>query len=333
MRTQTDAKIVVIGGGTGSFSLLSGLKYYTKNLTALVNMADSGGSTGQLRDQLGVLPPGDARQCLVALSQSPKVRDLFNYRFEAGDLQGHSFGNLFLTALEKMTGSFADAVETAAEVLDVRGSVVPATLDNVHLVMTWPDEQVVLDGEATIDTVCFNHDPRQAQLTLKPHARANPAAVQAIEEADMVVLAPGDLYTSLGPALVAEGLAEALEQTNAKVVYVCNLVAKKGHTEGFCVADYASEIERFIGRPVIDTVLYNTHWMQKSPGSQMNEPWVEIDPPSLAQRHYQTIGGDFLAADVPGEINAADPLAAHRNFIRHDGDKVAKQLMELMRGD
>ena len=133
--TTNGPKIVVIGGGTGSFTLLSGLKHYAKDVTALVNMADDGGSTGLLRDELGVLPPGDVRQCLVALSNSPKVRELFSYRFDNGSLKGHAFGNLFLTALEKMTGSFAEAIDVADEVLNVRGRVIPVTLDNVHLIM------------------------------------------------------------------------------------------------------------------------------------------------------------------------------------------------------
>src|SRR5688572_12810547 len=252
-------KIVVIGGGTGSFTLLSGLKHYTNRLTALVNMVDDGGSTGQLRDELGVLPPGDVRQCLVALSESPKVRELFNYRFEEGSLAGHAFGNLFITALEKLTGNFAEAVDTAAEVLRVQGQVVPATLDNVRLTMTWPDQRVVLSGERVIDVDHFVHDPRKATLSLTPMPQANPAAIAAIREADLVVIAPGDLYTSIGPILVADGFGEALKTTAAKVVYVCNLVTKQGQTEGFTVVDHAQEIERFVGAPVLDVVLFSGH--------------------------------------------------------------------------
>jgi uncharacterized cofD-like protein len=149
------AKIVVIGGGTGSFTLLSGLKNYASDITAIVNMADDGGSTGQLRDELGVLPPGDVRQCLVALSDSPRVRELFNYRFEEGSLEGHAFGNLFLTALEKMTGSFAEAVDVADEVLNVSGKVIPVTLDNVHLILKRRNENDVI-GEFKIGNMKFN---------------------------------------------------------------------------------------------------------------------------------------------------------------------------------
>jgi len=187
---KSDLRVVTIGGGTGSFTLLSVLKEYFNDLTAIVTMSDNGGSTGQLRDELGVLPPGDTRQCLVALSESPKVRDLFNYRFDEGSLAGHSFGNLFLTALEKMTGSFAEAVETASEVLNVQGQVIPATLDNVQLNLAWPDHNVVLEGEEVIDVEALPYDPRQAILSLEPAAQANPAALAAIATADLVVIAP-----------------------------------------------------------------------------------------------------------------------------------------------
>ena len=251
-------KVVTIGGGTGSFTLLSVFKEYFDNLSAIVNMSDSGGSTGQLRDEYGVLPPGDVRQCLVALSESPKVRELFSYRFDEGSFGGHSFGNLFLTVLEKMTGSFVEAIETAGEILDVRGQVIPATLDNVQLQMAWPDKKLVLDGEKVIDVEIFENDPRQAILSLSPAAHANPAALDAIRQADLVVLAPGDLYTSLGPILVADGFKQALSETSATIVYVCNLVTKQGQTGGFDVADHVAELERFIDASVINAVLYNT---------------------------------------------------------------------------
>lgn len=324
-------KVVTIGGGTGSFTLLSAFKHYFADLSAIVNMADSGGSTGKLRDELGVLPPGDVRQCLVALSESPKVRELFNYRFEEGSLGGHSFGNLFLTALEKLTGNFAEAVETASEVLNVRGRVLPATLDNVQLKMTWPDKQLVLDGEKLIDVEVFQHDPRQATLSLTPAAKANPAALGAIAQADLVILAPGDLYTSLGPILVADGFKRALETTNATIIYVCNLVTKPGQTDGFTVADHVAELERFIGGPVIDVVLYNT---AKPPAgllekyAKAGEYWVELNETRLSDQHYRAIPGSYVSPAAP-EQNVADALAAHRSFIRHDAEAVAKKLLTL----
>jgi uncharacterized cofD-like protein len=176
------AKIVVIGGGTGSFTLLNGLKNYTSHLTAIVNMADDGGSTGVLRDELGALPPGDVRQCLVALSESPRVRELFNYRFSEGTFEGHAFGNIFLSALEKMTGSFAEAVDVADEVLNVRGRVVPVTLNNVHLIMKKRNGKKVI-GEYQIGNMKFDLDENRPELELSPPAVINPEASAAIADA------------------------------------------------------------------------------------------------------------------------------------------------------
>ena len=241
---RTELKIAVIGGGTGSFTLLSALKDHTSQIAALVNMADDGGSTGQLRDELGALPPGDVRQCLVALSDSPKVRDLFNYRFEEGTLQGHAFGNLFLTALEKMTGSFAEGVDLASEVLNIKGIVEPITLSNVHLAMK-DEKGETVHGEFAIADRDFKSS--RPEMWLEPLAEPNPRAIKAIETADIVVIAPGNLYGSLAPALIVPGIGEALERSSAFKVYVCNLVTKPGQTDGFKVSDFADEIERFAG--------------------------------------------------------------------------------------
>ena len=327
-RTQT--KIAVIGGGTGSFTLLSALKDHTSQLAAIVNMADDGGSTGVLRDELGALPPGDIRQCLVALSDSPKIRDLFNYRFSEGTFEGHAFGNLLLTALEKVTGSFTEAVETASEILRVNGLVIPATLDNVRLRMEWSDASLVLDGERIIDADYFKHDPRRASLTLLPRASANETAVAAIEQADIVVIAPGDLYTSLGPLLVIDGIAEALRRTDATVVYVSNLVTKDGQTQGFSVADHASEIERFIGAEVLDCVLYN----HQEPSESLKQRYkkenaflAEIKPEELRSAHYQAIGGNFLGEMA--EVHDGDTLPVTRSLIRHDAFAIAAAIMAL----
>lgn len=323
-------KIVVIGGGTGSFTLLSELKNYTQNITALVNMADDGGSTGMLRDELGVLPPGDVRQCLVALSSSKKARDLFNYRLDEGSMKGHAFGNLFMAALEKMTGSFAEAVETASEVLNVKGKVYPITLDNVQLVMELNNGKKI-EGEFEIAHTSFGKQSHP-KISLNPTAHINPKAKEAIEDADLVVIAPGNIYGSLAPALVVEGMKEALSETDAKIVYVCNLVTKPGQTDGFTVSDYASEIERFAGIK-LDYVLYNNHRPNKEliekyahDGEYLVE-WDEID---LEMKHYRAAGKKFIANGTWTNANqSSDPLAAQRSLIRHDADKVARELMRI----
>lgn len=326
----TERKITVIGGGTGSFTLLSALKNHTSQIAALVNMADDGGSTGVLRDELGALPPGDVRQCLVALSNSPKVRDLFNYRFEEGTFQGHSFGNILLSALEKVTGNFSEAVETASQILRVNGTVIPATLDNVRLKLEWPEASVELHGERVIDSEYFKHDPRRAKLSLIPSATANSMAVKAIKDADLIVIAPGDLYTSLGPLLVIDGIGEALRESSATKIYVSNLVTKKGQTESFTVADHADEIERFAGGPFLDFVLYN----QQQPDKRLAERYreedaylVDLDHDTLSQKHYLAVGGSFLGLIAEREM--ADTLPVTRSYIRHDTGSVANAIIEL----
>lgn len=323
-------RIVVIGGGTGSFTLLSGLKRYGGNITAIVNMVDDGGSTGQLRDELGVLPPGDVRQCLVALSQSPKVRDLFNYRFSEGSFEGHAFGNIFLTALEKMTGSFAEAIDIADEVLNVRGTVVPVTLDNVRLRMRQRSGEDII-GEWQIGTMAFKIGEQRPLLELSPQATLNAAARRAIERADIVVIAPGNLYGSIAPALLVDGMQQALTSTNAKIVYVCNLVTKPGQTDDFYVHDFADEIERFIGAPVLDYVIYNTEQPEKALLEKYQrdaEYGVRYDKQVLKERNYVAKGYKLLAKDIP-EFATADKIAGQRSFIRHNPDAVARQIMRI----
>ena len=322
------ANIVVIGGGTGSFTLLQGLKSYTGNITALVNMADDGGSTGQLRDELGVLPPGDVRQCLVALSAAPQVRDLFNYRFEEGSLKGHAFGNLFLTALEKMSGNFAEAVELASSVLKITGQVEPITLSNVKLCAEGADGKSII-GECNIGNAELKLRPK---IWLEPEANANPAAVRAIMNADMVVIAPGNLYGSLAPALVIDGVQRALKRTKAKCVYVANLVTKPGPTDGFTVKDFADEIERLGGSSFLDYVVFNND----TPTKELMERYaydgeyaVAFDIDELKKQHYQFRAVPILAKTAWDGAQSSDPLAASRSFIRHDSDAVARQLMRI----
>ena len=333
MRDQqlNDLKVVVIGGGTGSIVVLSGLKQYVQNITALVSMADDGGSTGQLRDELGVLPPGDVRQCLVALSDSPKLRDLFTYRFDDGALKGHAFGNLFLTALEKMSGSFVDAVEEASELLAITGRVEPITLDETRMTIT-THEGKVLKGQFSSAHADFEGSQRP-DVTLDTPAHINPAAKKAIHEADLIVIAPGGLYTSLAPALIVEGVQEALRETNAKFVYVANLVTKPGQTDGFTVSDYASEIERFAGRQ-LNYVIYNDTPPSKyllDRHAHDGEYPVVADEQQLKKAHYHVHGSDLVAKRMWHNSSESDPISEVRTFIRHDPDNLAKVILNLVK--
>ena len=329
---QAGPKIVVIGGGTGSFTLLTQLKYYARDITALVNMADDGGSSGQLRDEYGVLPAGDVRQCLVALANAPRVRDLFTFRFQDGPLEGHAFGNLFLTALEKMTGDFREGVKLASEILVITGSVEPITTNDVTLCME------TADGTITKSEILIGHadfGSSRPKLWLEPVATLSPQSRSAILAADMVVIAPGNLYGSLAPALVVPGLLAALQESTAKKVYVCNLVTKPGQTEGFTVHDYASEIERLTGGQFLDYVIYNT----KRPDDEVLEAYaregerpVELGEPRFATSYF--VVGAQLVAGQSNELRGTQPaggdaLAHTRTLIRHDSQKIARQLMRI----
>lgn len=295
-------------------------------------MADDGGSTGMLRDDMGVLPPGDVRKCLVALSDtSEELRELFNYRYDEGALKGHSFGNLFLSTVEKMTNNFADAVRIAGDVLHIHGKVIPITLSNVRLVVSWEDGTAV-KGEGRIDLMSFAASKGRPNLHLEPAAVLNSDARQAIEQADMIVIAPGDIYTSLGPLLIVPGVAEALERTKATVVYISNLVSKPGQTDGLSVAGHAAEIERFAGGRLLDYVLYNT----ASPPAYLTEKYVQqgellvpVVETEFTGAHYKAMGMPLIASEAP-EVQEGDALAHHRSFIRHDPDLLARAVLAIV---
>ncbi|MCL2444593.1 YvcK family protein [Candidatus Saccharibacteria bacterium] len=327
MLERSDARVVVIGGGTGSFTVLSGLKNHFTEITAIVSMADDGSSTGQLRDELGVLPPGDVRQCLVALSRSPRVRDLFGHRFSNGHLKGHTFGNLFLAALEDMTGDFRGGVALASEVLDIVGYVEPITLDQITVVAD--DGDSITRGEDNIENTKLANRPK---LWLEPIPLANPAALTAIEDADLIIISPGSLYESLGATLIVPGVADALKSSTAKSVYVCNLMNKPGHTDGFHVHDYASELERLAGVKFLDYVLYNSHppidSLIKHYAADGELP-VLSDTDALVSAHYRSIGVDLLSASIH-ETSPNDPKASHRTLIRHDPERLARQILKLL---
>lgn len=339
MQQKSKRKLVVIGGGTGSFALLSGLKHYFSDITSLVNMVDDGGSTGVLRDELGVLPPGDVRQCLVALSDAPEtMRALFNYRFPEGTFAGHSFGNLFLSAMERMTDDFDEAVAMASEVLKLSGRVLPITTDNCRLYMKIGER--VVAGESAVAEAVIDDSTQRPTLWIEPPARLSESAREAIASADMIVIAPGNLYCALVPSLLVDGVSGALQRSPAQLAYVANLVNKPQHTAGFSVVDYVDELERYIGGPRIDMVLYNTD----EPSPDLLERYaldgeypVAADEAALKQQHYQAIGGEFMKKDdiVVDEGESSDGakqgVRLKRSYIRHDGTAIAEKIQKIRR--
>ena len=315
-------KIVVIGGGTGNFAVLRGLKNYQVDISAIVSMADDGGSTGILRDELGVLPPGDVRQCLVALSNSSRLmRSLMNYRFENGGLGGHSFGNLLLSALEKVTGSFEKAVEEAGKILYIRGKVIPVTTHQVRLKMLL-NSRKILEGEQEI-YLSQEIDQGYKTIYLEPYPKVNPRVIEEIDNADLVVIGPGGLHTSLIPNLLVEGVSHAICNSAAKKVFVLNLMNRKGQTTGFKTSHYMNELIRFLGQDVFDHILINV----QRPSKEL------IDVYATEGESVENDLDDerIIFADMLGplaETSKRDLLK--RNLIRHDSNKLAQELMKIV---
>ncbi len=319
-------KLVVIGGGTGSFAVLQSLKSLTPDISAVVNMCDDGGSTGLLRDELGVLPPGDARQCLVALSEAPEMRELFNYRFAKGGLAGHSLGNIIISGLELQQGSFEQAIETASRILRIRGQVLPAALGEHKLAMCDGDEEIL--GQYACEIHAIEH--ADARIRLVPASPINPKANEAIRQADMVVIAPGAFYTSILPIFSVDGIAEALAASRARVIFMANLVNKAIQTKGWHVVDYLKHLEEYIGPGQIDTVLYN---IEPLPPKLLKKYAADGDYPVLVSSErfseisVQPVGAPLFSKEIRTQ-NPADKLI-QRNYLRHDSEKVKAAIQQI----
>lgn len=320
-------KVVVIGGGTGTFTVLSGLKKYELDLSAIVAMSDSGGSTGVLRDELGVLPPGDVARCLVALSSSDRLmRTLMDYRFEKGNLKGHRFGNLLLSALEKMTGSFDSAVEKVSDILRIEGHVIPVTLDAVHLVAKVGKR--IIRGEEQIQMTELNGALKD--LRLEPQARANPKALKALREADAIILGPGNFYASIVPNLLVTGIPAAIRKSKAKKIFVCNLMTKAEHTHDYSVEDYTAALEKYLGGPV-DMVIYNN----AKPAAALLKRYARakdslIDWNELPDGRM-LVGANLLARQQGGVTKIGTP-SLESSLVRHDSGKLAQVIVRLLGG-
>jgi len=303
-------KIVAIGGGTGLSTLLRGLKEYTSNLTAIVTVADDGGSSGILIREYNTLPPGDFRQCLTALADAePLMTQLFQHRFKEGSLNGHSFGNLFILAMAEVTGNFEQAIRESGRVLAVRGKIVPSTLHNVVLCAETQDGRRV-EGESKI--------PVQAvaikRVFLEPQdAKVNPEAVISLMNADLIVVGPGSLYTSILPNLLVEGMAEAIISSNALKVYVCNIATQPGETDGYAVSDHLQALSDHLGRDIFDYVVVNSNLNFSLPA-----PWQKVIPDTyIAKRGHQP---KFVYAD----------LLDREHLTHHDPQRLAETLVKVI---
>ena len=317
----SDLSIVALGGGTGLSTILRGLKKHCRNITAIVTMADDGGGSGQLRNELGMPPPGDVRSCLEALANTePTLQKLLRYRFTEGGLKGQSLGNLFLAALNDISGSFYGAVQSLSEVFAITGRVLPVTSEDVHLLAHFDDGTEIL-GESKIRTFKKEGDRRIEKISLVP---ASPAAlgdsIRAIEAADIILLGPGSLYTSIIPNLLTEGVSDAIAKSKAFRVYILNVSTEDGETDNFTASDHLKVLFDHSGGRIVDYCLANA------------EPF-----PDFVEQNHRSRGGGQTILD-PKEIEAlgvttiARPVLEYGDgFGHHDPDKLANELFELYR--
>ncbi len=310
-------KVVAIGGGHGLSHLLLGLKEYTANLTAIVTVADSGGSSGRLREEFNIVAPGDIRNCLVALADAPALMgELFQFRFsKESQLQGHNFGNLFLTAMFQLTGGdFEKAVKECSQVLAIRGKVVPSTVSNVHLVAEYIDGSMT-QGEENIPK---KNIPIKRVFLTPAQAVPTPDALEAINECDVIVLGPGSLYTSILPNLIINGMVQAIAQSSAFKIYVCNVMTQAGETDGFKASDHLKAITDHSNKEVINACIINNALV---PADALNRYQTERSYPVVA---------DIETINEMGYKVVATDLLSVNDFVRHDSVKLTKTLIKLI---
>ncbi|MBD1863376.1 MULTISPECIES: gluconeogenesis factor YvcK family protein [Trichocoleus] len=314
-RLNRGPKIVTVGGGTGLSTLLRGLKTYSANITAIVTVADDGGSSGRLRREIGVLPPGDIRNCLAALADEERlVTELFQYRFRAGDgLTGHSFGNLFLTAMNDITGNLEQAIAASSEVLAVRGRVLPATLSDVRLWAELADGRRI-EGESSITAA----QGSIVKIGCTPeNPPALPRVLQAIREADYIIIGPGSLYTSVIPNLLVPEIAEAIAQRKVPRIYVCNIMTQPGETQGYSVSDHIQAIDAACGQRLFDAVLVQS----KIPSAKALIRYAQEDsnPVELDRQTVKLLGCRIVLANVMDEDERT-------GLVRHNSQRLAQIL-------
>lgn len=305
--------VILIGGGSGNYKLLSGLKNFDINLTAIVSMADNGGSTGILRDEFGILPPGDIRQCLVALSNSTELmKQLFQYRFTEGNIKQHSLGNLILTALTRITGSEKEAIKAASRLLNIKGHIAPVTFDNVNLYAELKDSTII-NGQ---NEIARPHRILEIErLFLKPEATATKQALKAISFADLIILGPGDFYGSLLPNLLVKGIPEAIKSSDAVKIFICNLMTKLDGTYNFTALDFIKELEKYLNF-LPDYVILNN----KKPLKHVLELYKkeQASPVKYSKKELEQLGLKVIEADLLSEAD----------IMRHDSNKVANLIIK-----
>ncbi len=314
-----DVRIAVIGGGTGLSTMLRGIKAYTPNITAIVTVADDGGSSGMLRNDLGILPPGDIRNCILALADAePMLKKLFMYRFQEGSLAGHSFGNLFLAAMTGICSGFEEAVKKTSDVLAVVGRVLPVTGEDIALFARIENGSVI-KGESNIGMPKTNNMGIERVFLEPERPPAAAGVIAAIKEADIIVLGPGSLYTSVIPNLLVDGVADAIKESSAAKIYVCNIMTQAGETDGYSVSDHVAAIEKHTCPGIVDFVIANNQGI----------------PAFLEEKYSQDRCFPIVVDEdrLPGGIRLVQGnlVLIEDEYIRHNFARLAKAIMNIYR--
>ncbi|EOR25332.1 hypothetical protein A500_10660 [Clostridium sartagoforme AAU1] len=313
-------KIVVVGGGTGLSTMLRGLKYYTSNITAIVTVADDGGGSGALREDLGMLPPGDIRNCILALADTePLMEELLQYRFPDGRLKNQNFGNLFLAAMDGVSDNFEDAVQKMSSVLAVTGKVLPVTLEDMKLIAELENGNKV-EGESQIPEEVLKQNSRIKKLMIEPkEAKPLEDAIKAIEEADAIVLGPGSLYTSIVPNLLVKDIAESIRKSDAIKIYISNIMTQPGETHGFKVSDHIKILKKYGGRGIVDYVVANRG-----------------DIPEDIKEKYSLDGSELVELDIKEvrglgvDVVEASLAKIQKGYVKHDSEYLAEVLVDTI---
>lgn len=316
-QVKDERRIVCIGGGTGLSTLLRGLKFYAEDITAIVTVADNGGSSGQLRREMGILPPGDIRNCVLALAEiEPLMERVYQYRFSEGSLKGQNLGNLIIAALTDISGSFEKAVEQLSDILAVKGKVLPVTDEKIELMATYADGSRIFGEEEIVYQNKVSRKKIQTIEMLPKPPKANHKAVRALEDAELIVLGPGSLFTSIIPNLLVKGIPEAIRSSKAKVIYIGNLMTQPGETDFFALSDHVGAIERILGKNVIDVIAIdgNSHLPENLSFYEADDSYpVRNDLRDAPE--YKVVSGDLCVADG--------------DYIRHDPKHLAKFILEI----
>ena len=326
-------KIVVIGGGIGSSVVLSGLKKFPLDLNVILTMFDSGGSSGKLRKELGVMPGGDVRQCLVALANKSNLTKFLHYRFEKGTLKGHSLGNLLIAGIEKMAGNLETAIDIIGKILNIEGKIIPVVLENSEIKALLNNKKLIT-GEENIINCQYLSKVGIKKLFLEPQVKANPKAILAIKNADLIIIAPGKFYTSILPNFLVKGVKESLRNSKAKKIFICSLMTQTGNTDNFSVQDFLNTLEKHLGKNVIDYVIFNTgmlppHLLKKVKKVFPKGDFVKYNKILLKNKNF--IGADVIDRNIR-KLNPADILvkgANKRTLILHEPNKLAKIILKL----